>query len=177
MSDSVDMFLLERKVSGHEEAGMTTRTGSAIEPRVVSDAHRLLDQAVAMADDGDIVAGNAERLRLYYLAALRAAGAVLVVLESRRRAPRGQRSAWVRLEAQSRAVGADAGLGEAASFFAGQSGLRQRIETGLVRDVDQAVVARMRIRLTGLITVAEEILAGYEQGRPPSAAAPQSRSA
>ena len=75
---------------------MATRAGSVIEPRIVADAHRLLDQAVAIADEGDIVVGNAERLRLYYLAALRAAGAVLVVLESRRRAPRGQRSAWVR---------------------------------------------------------------------------------
>ena len=34
---------------------------------------RLLDQAVAIADEGDIVVGNAERLRLYPLAALRRA--------------------------------------------------------------------------------------------------------
>ncbi|HNP58686.1 MAG TPA: SAV_6107 family HEPN domain-containing protein [Gordonia sp. (in: high G+C Gram-positive bacteria)] len=153
---------------------MATRAGSVIEPRIVADAHRLLDQAVAIADEGDIVVGNAERLRLYYLAALRAAGAVLVVLESRRRAPRGQRSAWVRLEAQS---GADAALGEDAAFFAGHSALRQRVETGLVREVDQAVVARMRIRLSGLIAIAEDTLAGYEQGRTPSTSVRQSRSA
>lgn len=156
---------------------MATRTGLTIEPKVVTDAHRLLDQAVAIADDGDVVAGNAERLRLYYLAALRAAGAVLVVLESRRRAPRGQRSAWVRLEAQAGAGGGDVALGEAAAFFAGHSVLRQRVETGLVREVDQAVVARMRIRLSALIAVAEDVLADYEQGRAPYGGGPQSRSA
>ncbi|GED98281.1 SAV_6107 family HEPN domain-containing protein [Gordonia crocea] len=152
-------------------------TNAAVDHRVVLDAHRLLDQAVRIADEGDVVAGNAERLRLYYLASLRAAGSILTVLESRRRAPRGQRSAWVRLGAQARATADDGGLAAAAEFFAAHSGVRHRIETGLVTDVDQAVVARMRVRLTAFLAIGEAVLADYEQGRTPLAAPSQQRSA
>lgn len=148
---------------------MTTKSDLTIEPRVVHNAHRLLDEAVRIADDGDLVGGNAERLRLYYLAALRTAGAALAVLESRRRGPRGQRSAWVRLAAQ--------GIVEPADYFAGLSGLRQRIETGFVADVDQSVVARMRVRLTAFMAQAEGILADYEQGRASSPGADHARTA
>ncbi|GAA3038066.1 hypothetical protein GCM10010528_18290 [Gordonia defluvii] len=148
-----------------------------IEPTVVMDAHRLLDQAIRITDDGDLVVGNAERLRTYYLAALRTAGAVLAVLESRRRGPRGQRSAWVRLGAQARAAGGGFGVADSAAYFAGYSALRQRIETGLVDDVDQAMVARMRVHLEAFIAAAEGVLADYEQGRPLLAAPPESVSA
>ncbi len=154
-----------------------TTVEGPIEPRVVRDAHRLLDEAGRIGDDGDLVVGNAERLRLYYLAALRAAGAVLVVLESRHRGPRGQRSAWVRLAAQGRVVGDDSGLAQVAAFFAGHSVLRQRIETGLVAEVDQAVVADMRVHLAAFVAVAETILLDYEQGRTVPRVGVQRRSA
>ncbi|MFT4202114.1 SAV_6107 family HEPN domain-containing protein [Gordonia sp. (in: high G+C Gram-positive bacteria)] len=142
-----------------------TSDRASVEPKVVLDAHRLLDQAAAMADDGDLVAGTAERFRVYYLAALRTAGAALVVLESRRRPPRGERNAWTRLVAQAGFVRDDRGLGEHARYFAGHSVLRQRIENGLVDEVEQAIVARMRVRLSEFLAETEAILADYEQGR------------
>lgn len=145
-----------------------------VEPKVVLDAHRLLDQAVAIADDADVVAGSAERMRLYYLAALRTTGAALAVLESRRRGPRGVRNAWRRLDAQ---VGADDRLAVLSAFFAGYSGLRSRIETGLVADVPQDVVARVRVRLAELIEATESVLAAYEQGREPLVTTVSRRSA
>ncbi|GAB11867.1 hypothetical protein GOARA_089_00500 [Gordonia araii NBRC 100433] len=139
-------------------------TGNAIETKVVVDAHRLLDQAIRIADDGDLVADRAERYRLYYLAALRTAGAALAVLESRRRAPRGQRNAWVRLGAQG-STAPESGVERFADFFAAHSVVRQRIETGLVHDVEQAAVARLRVGLTDFIATTESILADYEQGK------------
>ncbi|MFT3900336.1 MAG: SAV_6107 family HEPN domain-containing protein [Gordonia sp. (in: high G+C Gram-positive bacteria)] len=156
----------------------TTKNGPApVEPRVVLDAHRLLDQASLLADDGDVVGNSAERLRVYYLAALRTAGAALTVLESRRRGPRGERNAWTRLGAQASAARDDRGLAELARFFTGHSVLRQRIETGLVDAVEQDVVARMRVRLAEFIAVTEGVLEDYEQGRELLAAAPAPRSA
>ena len=173
MSDFADNVRIEEDGNRPRGGGNGDESGTVIEPRIVADAHRLLDQAVAIADEGDIVVGNAERLRLYHprCATGRRGGPCRIGIPAA-----GTTWSAQRVGAPRGAVGRGCSTGEDAAFFAGHwhcvSG-----ETGLVREVDQAVVARMRDSTSGLIAIAEDTLAGYEQGRTPSTSVRQSWSA
>lgn len=118
-------------------------------------AEGLFDVASAVEDDG------AERFRLFYLTAIRAAGAVLAVYEPsgpvRRRRNAGD--AWSRI----RAVAPEAH--ELAEYFGGLSTMRANVEAGLVRTVDSTLCARAERRAMEFLDLADATLLSYEQGR------------
>ena len=140
----------------------STTTKPVVDERVVMRSRELLERAEGLFDEAAAVTDdNAERFRLFYLAAIRASGAVLAVYEPagpvRRR--RDARDAWSRI----RAVAPEAReLGE---YFGGLSGMRADVEAGLVRSVDSTLCARVERRAMEFLDVADETLLAYEQGR------------
>ncbi|MEE4023185.1 SAV_6107 family HEPN domain-containing protein [Gordonia sp. PKS22-38] len=137
------------------------RSTADVDPIVVRRSRDLLDRAHVLFDNADGVTDSAERFRQFYLTALRAAGAVLEIHEPSTRPARRRhsRSAWNRLPVVIPA------LAEHADFFAARSHLRLDIESGLVRAVDDRVVAQTRSRVIGLLDDVEELLIAYEQGK------------
>ena len=115
----------------------------------------LFDDAAGIDDDG------AERFRQFYLAAIRAAGAILAVYEPpgpvRRR--RDARDAWSRIKAVAPQYV------DLAEYFGGLSVMRERVETGLVRQVDDTLCARVERRAAEFLDAADASLLAYEQGR------------
>jgi len=131
------------------------------DPRVIGRSRDLLeraetlfDQAAGVHDDG------AERFRQFYLAAIRAAGAVLAVHEPpgpvRRR--RDARDAWSRIKAVAPEYA------ELAEYFGGLSQMRSNVEAGLVRTVDPTLCARVERRAMEFLDAADATLLSYEQG-------------
>lgn len=133
---------------------------AAVDPVVVGRARDLLERADNLLANADGVADSAERFRQYYLAALRAAGSMLAVLEppitTRRR---GSRSAWVRLTVQVPE------WAPAADYLASVSDIRMKIESGQVRALDAALPATLRRYVVALLDDAEALIIAYEQGK------------
>ena len=114
----------------------------------------LFDQAASVEDDG------AERFRLFYLAAIRAAGAVLEIHEPASRIRRrGAMDAWSRIKARAPECA------ELADYFGGLSNMRSRVEAGLVKSVDSTFCARVERRAVEFLDVADATLLAYEQGK------------
>ncbi|MFT3715465.1 MAG: SAV_6107 family HEPN domain-containing protein [Gordonia sp. (in: high G+C Gram-positive bacteria)] len=133
-----------------------------LDPQVVHRSRDLLERAELLFDEAaGIEDDGAERFRIFYLAAIRAAGAVLAVYEPPRpvRRRRDARDAWSRI----RAVAPQ--YSELADYFGGLSQMRERVETGLVRHVDDTLCARVERRAVEFLDAADETLLAYEQGR------------
>lgn len=135
-----------------------------VDPRVVHRGRDLLDRAEVLFDEASGVTDDgAERFRQYYLAAIRAAGAVLAVYEPpgpvRRR--RNARDAWSRIKAVAPQYS------DLAEYFGGLSVMRSRVEAGLVRSVDDTLCARVERRAAEFLDAADASLLAYEQGRLP----------
>ncbi|WOC13735.1 SAV_6107 family HEPN domain-containing protein [Gordonia sp. MP11Mi] len=133
-----------------------------VDERVVMRSRELLERAEALFDDASAIADDgAERFRVFYLAAIRAAGAVLAVHEPpgpvRRR--RDARDAWSRIHA----VAPEAH--DLAEYFGGLSGMRAKVEAGLIRTVDSTLCARVERRAMEFLDVADATLLAYEQGK------------
>ena len=133
-----------------------------VDERVVMRSRELLERAEALFDDAAAIDDDgAERFRVFYLAAIRAAGAVLAVHEPpgpvRRR--RDARDAWSRI----RAVAPEAH--DLAEYFGGLSGMRAKVEAGLIRSVDSTLCARVERRAMEFLDVADATLLAYEQGK------------
>jgi len=141
---------------------MARAASTAVDPTVVHRSRDLLDRAEALFDGAAGVEDDgAERFRQFYLAAIRAAGAVLAVYEPpgpvRRR--RDARDAWSRI----RAVAPQ--YGELAEYFGGLSQMRSNVEAGLVRHVDPTLCGRVERRAAEFLDAADATLLAYEQGR------------
>ncbi|MCX6470663.1 MAG: SAV_6107 family HEPN domain-containing protein [Corynebacteriales bacterium] len=137
----------------------TTRRTTTVDPRLALRARELLGRAEAMAAHADDSPEPTEQLRALYLAALRAAGAALVVGEkSTARPRRGPVSAWARLP---RALPE---LTTWATYFAGLSRLRADIELGVVRDVDPRSVQATRTRLADFLEDVRAQVVAFEHG-------------
>ncbi|MGB3302292.1 MAG: SAV_6107 family HEPN domain-containing protein [Gordonia sp. (in: high G+C Gram-positive bacteria)] len=143
-------------------ARQSVATASSVDPVVVHRSRDLLeraevlfDQAASVQDDG------AERFRLFYLAAIRASGAVLEIYEpsSKIRRRRGAADAWSRIKARAPQCG------ELAEYFGGLSTMRSQVEAGLVRTVDPTFCARVERRAMEFLDVADSTLLAYEQGK------------
>ena len=137
------------------------------DPRVVHRSRDLLDRAEVLFDGATAVHDDgAERFRQFYLAAIRAAGAVLAVHEPlgpvRRR--RNARDAWSRIKAVAPEYA------DLAEYFSGLSTMRARVEAGLVSRVDDTLCARVERRAAEFLDAADANLLAYEQGRLPGAA-------
>ncbi|EGD55851.1 SAV_6107 family HEPN domain-containing protein [Gordonia neofelifaecis] len=135
---------------------------SGVDPRVVHRSRDLLDRAEVLFDEAASVEDDgAERFRLFYLAAIRAAGAVLEVYEptgtTRRR--RGASDAWSRIKARAPQCS------ELADYFGELSTMRAHVEAGLVRSVDPTFCARVERRAVEFLDVADSTLLAYEQGK------------
>ncbi|GAA2379198.1 MULTISPECIES: SAV_6107 family HEPN domain-containing protein [Gordonia] len=133
-----------------------------VDPHVVHRSRDLLDraedlfeQAASVDDDG------AERFRLFYLAAIRAAGAVLEIYEpsGRVRRRRGAADAWSRIKERAPQCR------ELADYFGELSTMRSHVEAGLVRTVDSTFCARVERRAVEFLDVADATLLAYEQGK------------
>lgn len=129
--------------------------------RVVNRSRDLLDRAELLFDDAASVEDDgAERFRLFYLAAIRAAGAILAVHEPlgpvRRRG--GARDAWSRIAAETPEYA------ELAEYFGGLSRLRSNVEAGIVRSIDSTLCARVERRAAEFLDAADITLLGYELG-------------
>ncbi|MGU3294096.1 SAV_6107 family HEPN domain-containing protein [Williamsia sp. M5A3_1d] len=139
----------------------TTRRTATVDPRLALRARELLGRAEAMAAHAADSPEPTEQLRALYLAALRAAGAALVVGEkSTLRPRRGSVSAWARLP---RALPE---LTVWATYFAGLSRLRADIELGVVRDIDPARVRETRSRLVDFLAEVQTQVVALEHGTP-----------
>ncbi|MCF8605021.1 hypothetical protein L5I01_16825 [Gordonia sp. HY442] len=141
---------------------LRSQSKQIVDERVVIRSRELLERAEALFDDASAVDDDgAERFRLFYLAAIRAAGAVLVVHEPvgpvRRR--RDARDAWSRI----RAVAPEAH--DLAEYFGGLSAMRAKVEAGLVRTVDSTLCDRVERRAMEFLDVADATLLAYEQGK------------
>lgn len=132
-----------------------------VDPIVVRRARDLLDRGDNLLANADGVAEVTERFRQYYLAALRAAGSILAVLETPapRSRSRGSRSAWARL---SVVVPEWASAGE---YLASLSDVRMKIESGQIHSIDPALPATLRRYAVALLDDAEGIIVAYEQGK------------
>ncbi|GAC55865.1 hypothetical protein GOHSU_02_00080 [Gordonia hirsuta DSM 44140 = NBRC 16056] len=133
-----------------------------MDPHLVHRSRDLLDRAEVLFDDAaGITDDGAERFRQFYLAAIRAAGAILAVYEPpgpvRRR--RNARDAWSRVKAVAPQYA------ELAEYFGGLSLMRSRVEAGLVRQVDDTLCARVERRAAEFLDAADASLLAYEQGR------------
>lgn len=133
-----------------------------VDPHLVHRSRDLLDRAEVLFDDAAGIADDgAERFRQFYLAAIRAAGAILAVYEPpgpvRRR--RNARDAWSRIKAVAPQYA------ELAEYFGGLSVMRSRVEAGLVRQVDDTLCARVERRAAEFLDAADASLLAYEQGR------------
>ena len=132
------------------------------DPRVVHRSRDLLDRAEALFDGAAAVHDDgAERFRQFYLAAIRAAGAVLAVYEPpgpvRRR--RNARDAWSRIKV------ATPQYADLAEYFGGLSTMRARVEAGLVTQIDDTLCTRVERRAAEFLDAADASLLAYEQGR------------
>ncbi|GAA4678878.1 SAV_6107 family HEPN domain-containing protein [Gordonia humi] len=141
---------------------MRAQTHYTVDERVVLRSRDLLERAEALFDDASkITDDEPERFRVFYLAAIRAAGAVLAVHEPagpvRRR--RDARDAWSRI----RAVAPEAH--DLAEYFGGLSAMRAKVESGLVRTIDPTMCARVERRAMEFLDVADATLLAYEQGK------------
>ncbi|WP_440712605.1 SAV_6107 family HEPN domain-containing protein [Gordonia sp. FQ] len=150
----------------------TSRMAATADPRVVLRSRDLLDRAEVLFEDAARVTDDgAERFRQFYLAAIRAAGAVLAVYEPpgpvRRR--RNARDAWSRIKA------AAPQYAELAEYFGGLSAMREKVEVGLVRQVDDTLCARVERRAAEFLDAADASLLAYEQGALPGAERPARR--
>ncbi|ALG85153.1 SAV_6107 family HEPN domain-containing protein [Gordonia phthalatica] len=135
---------------------------SAVDPRVVHRSRDLLDRAEVLFDQAASVEDDgAERFRLFYLAAIRAAGAVLEIYEpaGKVRRRRGAMDAWSRIKARAPECA------ELADYFGGLSNMRSRVEAGLVKSVDSTFCARVERRAVEFLDVADATLLAYEQGK------------
>ncbi len=140
---------------------------TSVDPRRVHQSRDLLDRAEVLFDEASGVRDDgAERFRQFYLAAIRAAGAILAVYEPsgpvRRR--RDARDAWSRIKAVAPQYA------DLAEYFGGLSVMRSRVEAGLVRQVDDTLCARIERRAAEFLDAADVSLLAYEQGRLPGAA-------
>ena len=138
------------------------RTTPTVDPQVVHRSRGLLERAEALFDEAAGVEDDAaERFRLFYLAAIRASGAVLAVHEPigpvRRR--RNARDAWSRIRAVTPQYS------ELADYFGELSQMRERVENGLVRHIDDTLCARVERRAVEFLDAADTELLAYEQGR------------
>ncbi|MFT3662025.1 MAG: SAV_6107 family HEPN domain-containing protein [Gordonia sp. (in: high G+C Gram-positive bacteria)] len=132
------------------------------DPHVVHRSRDLLERAEVLFEEASRVHDDgAERFRQFYLAALRASGAVLALHEPagpvRRR--RNARDAWSRITAVAPEYT------ELAEYFGGLSAMRSKVETGLVRRVDDMLCARVERRAAEFLDAADASLLAYEQGR------------
>lgn len=140
---------------------MTVRQ-AVVDPVIVNRARDMLERAHVLFGNADEVPDGAERFRQYYLAALHAAGAALVVHEPRvvpARSRRGSRSAWERV------VVLIPELAGAARRMAGRSSMRMNIEAGLIRTVEPAELRSLRCEVLTLLDQAEGHVVAYEQGK------------
>ncbi|MXP21110.1 hypothetical protein GIY30_07055 [Gordonia sp. HNM0687] len=137
------------------------RATSDIDPIVVRRSRDLFDRALILFDNADGVEDSAERFRQYYLTALRAAGAALEIYEPSTRPVRRRhsRNAWNRLPIVVPALAGHA------DYFAGRSGIRLDIESGLVRTIDDRTLGHLRRQVLALLDDVEELLVAYEQGK------------
>ncbi|NMO03332.1 hypothetical protein HH308_19135 [Gordonia sp. TBRC 11910] len=155
-----------------KKSATSRRTAPAtadVDPIVVRRARDLLDRGDNLLTNADGVGDAAERFRQYYLAALRAAGSILAVLEppappARRR---GSRSAWSRLSIEVPE------WAQAAEYLASLSDVRMKIETGQTRTVDAALPATLRRYVVALLDDAEGIIVAYEQGKSANGGRPE----
>lgn len=149
-------------ITAMKRAGGASGAATAVvDPIVVGRARDLLERADNLLANADGVADSAERFRQYYLAALRAAGSMLAVLEpaSPTARRRGSRSAWVRLTVQVPE------WAPAADYLASVSDVRMKIESGQVRALDAALPATLRRYVVALLDDAEALITAYEQGK------------
>lgn len=138
-----------------------------VDPSLVHRSRDLLDRAEVLFDAAaGVTDDGAERFRQFYLAAIRAAGAILAVCEPpgpvRRR--RDARDAWSRIKAVAPQYA------DLAEYFGGLSVMRSRVEAGLVRQVDDTLCARVERRAAEFLDAADASLLAYEQGRIPGLA-------
>lgn len=141
---------------------MRSQSKNIVDERVVMRSRELLERAEVLFDDAAAVDDDgAERFRLFYLAAIRAAGAVLAVHELpgpvRRR--RDARDAWSRIRAVAPEVH------DLAEYFGGLSAMRAKVEAGLIRTVDSTLCGRVERRAMEFLDVADATLLAYEQGK------------
>lgn len=144
------------------------RAGADVDPVVVGRARGLLERADLLLDNAVGVEDRPEQFRQFYLAALRAAGVALEIVEprpTRSTRRRGSSNAWRRI------AGVAPELGVHADYFAARSVLRMNIEAGIVRAVEPAVVAEMHRRVLAFLDAVESMLIAYEQGGAPAAGA------
>lgn len=146
--------------------GPSART--PVDPRLVHRSRDLLDRAEVLFDEAaGVTDDGAERFRQFYLAAIRAAGAILTVCEPpgpvRRR--RDARDAWSRIKAVAPQYA------DLAEYFGGLSVMRSRVEAGLVRQVDDTLCTRVERRAAEFLDAADASLLAYEQGRIPASTA------
>ncbi|AVM01003.1 hypothetical protein C6V83_12805 [Gordonia iterans] len=133
-----------------------------VDPHVVHRSRDLLERAEVLFEEASRVTDDgAERFRQFYLAAIRASGAVLALYEPpgpvRRR--RNARDAWSRIKAVAPQYA------DLAEYFGGLSRMRSRVEAGLVRQVDDTLCARVERRAAEFLDAADASLLAYEQGR------------
>lgn len=143
-------------------APTTSSRTAAVDPRVVHRSRDLLDRAEVLFDQAASVEDDgAERFRLFYLTAIRAAGAVLEIYEptGRTRRRRGANDAWSRIKSRAPECA------ELADYFGGLSTMRSHVEAGLVKTVDPTFVARVERRAVEFLDVADATLLAYEQGK------------
>lgn len=107
---------------------------NAADARRLAQARDLLARADALAARSGDAATPSDVYRELYLAALRGAGAVLALYETRRRPAGG---AWTRL------THAVPGMADAAQTFAGPSRTRAAIDAGARRDVTDTAVSAL----------------------------------
>ena len=143
-----------------------------VNPQVVHRSRDLLERAEALFEEASRVEDDgAERFRQFYLAAIRASGAVLALYEPlgpvRRR--RNARDAWSRIKAVAPQYA------ELAEYFGGLSVMRSRVEAGLVSQVDDTFCARVERRAAEFLDAADASLLAYEQGRLDGAERPARR--
>lgn len=135
----------------------------SVNPQVVQRSRDLLDRAEVLFDDAATVEDGAERFRQFYLAAIRASGAVLAVYEPpgpvRRR--RNARDAWTRIKAVAPQYA------DLAEYFGGLSAMRAKVESGLLDHVEETLCARVERRAAEFLDAADASLLAYEQGRLP----------
>ncbi|NLG44931.1 SAV_6107 family HEPN domain-containing protein [Gordonia sp. (in: high G+C Gram-positive bacteria)] len=135
---------------------------AAVDPHVVQRSRDLLDRAEVLFDQAASVEDDGtERFRLFYLAAIRASGAILEVYEptGKVRRRRGATDAWSRIKARAPECA------ELADYFGGLSNMRSRVEAGLVKSVDPTFCARVERRAVEFLDVADATLLSYEQGK------------
>ncbi|WP_347956512.1 SAV_6107 family HEPN domain-containing protein [Gordonia aichiensis] len=148
-----------RSTERHLSVAAARSRGTEADPRLVNRGRGLLERAEQLFDQAATVGDDeAERFRLLYLAAIRAAGAVLEVCEPARRR-RGAADAWSRVKAYAPQCA------ELAEYFGGLSTMRAHVEAGLVRSIDPTLCARVERRAVEFLDVADSTLLAYEQGK------------